>query len=418
MAKKLLTITLFLCLTSFVSSAQEKFKWEASIKKVYSTQFYKIFLSPMVTSELTSNFSDVRLYTKNNTEIPYFIMKNRDIRFYQEKKFFRIIEKNYEKRKHYNRIIFENEEKTVINNICFLSGKEKENVWIQISGSYDKKNWHIIQGESPYLIHPNNNSEFNEIKITNLPRTTYKFYELRIFDTDEGNKITPEKIYKYKTQTSDIKYVKLPEPKITQKQSKTGKFSLIKIHFNASHYIDKIKFNISAPEYYRREANISNTIIPTEKNLKENYYNKRNKTFELSSESDNVFNLTNYRTKTLKLKIDNKDSEPLTINSVEAYQVQKYLVAKLKKNKNYILRFGNKNIKHPLYDLRYFRDSISNNLPPAKIKNKISANPVDKSSDDSILNIPRFYLWLIITLILLMLVIISIKITEDIQEGE
>lgn len=407
----LLLLMLFPELSSPLSAQQ--FQWRAPVKPVYANGFYKIFLPPGVTGKMQPDFADIRIYSKDNDEVPYVFINDRKVVHSEKRNPLKIIEKSHILRKGYTRLVVKNDKRKIINNLCFTIEQDIDEAWVKVSGSNDQKKWVIIKDNSPYLVQPTDKPDEYEVKIMDVAASEYKYYELRLFDAD-NNAITPMKAYYYNMQIHNINYTRIPEPVIDQYSTQSGKLSVVEISFQQSHYIDKLEFSIEGPEYYLRKAALNNSIPIAEKKFNLKYYEQINEKFELRSEKDNVLNLTNYKAKDLELIIENKDNKPITIEGVKAYQVKKYLVARLKQDKRYTLYFGNKQIQDPIYDLKYFKDSITGDLPSAEIKHIMSVKTED-NEEKPLFNISPFYLWLGIGLVLLFMIYMSVRILEDLN---
>src|ERR1044071_6001370 len=64
-----------ICLVPFSLGAQI-FHWESPVEAVNKDGYYRILLQPDVTSKLSMNFPDVRIYDQDNIETPYLIYKD------------------------------------------------------------------------------------------------------------------------------------------------------------------------------------------------------------------------------------------------------------------------------------------------------------------------------------------------------
>jgi len=407
-------LVLFVVMLCAGTARAQNFQWKAPVKPVYSNGFYKIFLPPNATGRMQPDFSDIRLYDKDGGEVPYFFFNARKISHSETRHALDIREKSHKLRKGYTRILLHNEEVTAINNICFQVGREVDEAWVKVSASNNLKQWVIIKDDSPYLAKDTPNSTKPEIRITDIPPSEYRYYELRIYDK-ENHTIQPERVYFYDMKIQNIDYAQVPEPEINQYETQSGRLSVVKIRFDQRHYLDKLEFAIEGPKYYLRKAAINNSIPIAEKKFNIEYYEQMNEKFEISSEQDNVLNLMNYRAKELELVIENKDSKPLRIQDVKAYQVKKFLIARLRQNERYTIYFGDEGIDDPVYDLKYFRDSIQDDLPRAEIKHILSVRR-SETRVEPLFNIEPFYLWLGIGIFLLFMILIALKILRDMQK--
>lgn len=406
---------LFLLITAWLINpiaAQQEFRWEARLEHPDTSGFFNIFLTAAITSKLNHNFSDIRIFDDKEREIPYLKRMDKTIRQSDKAFEYKIVENKHNKWKGYTRLVVHNPEKQNITNFSLLVQNTDIEKWIQLSGSNDMENWYIIKDDFP--VHtPYTDSDTLELRILDFPISNYEYYELILYDYNNE----PLKVIKaqyYDISTKDVKYIKVPDPKITQNDTLEKSKSIITIEFDETQYVDKLEFNIKGPTYYLRKAELRQKETESEKKMKLEYYDQMHKSFFLRSSKKNVIYLSTYRIKSLILTIDNKDDIPLEIKSVEAYQLQNYLTASLNEEQRYVLRFGNSVIEAPIYDLRYFVDSIPDTIPSLPVR-KIIALKSAESEEQKPLHIPPAVLWVVVGLVTLLLAYISYRMFGEIM---
>lgn len=242
--------------------------------------------------------------------------------------------------------------------------------------------------------------------------------DIRIFENNKEIayliRKTADSIYKKDTTALQLQhYTAVPAPSITVREDKANQRTIIQITFKERYQIDKLILNVDGFKYYRRTAWLTE-VNPLIKNKKNRYSEQRIDNFMISSEKKAIVILYDEnRYKQLFLVIDNEDSEPLSIKNIITYQKNIELVAYLEKNKEYIIKTGQTNTSLPRYDLSYFSDSISNNVPFIKVLNfKTSKNePQIKSAT----LITKTWMWLAITVLILFLSYLSYYMVKDMQ---
>ena len=85
----------------------------------------------------------------------------------------------------------------------------------------------------------------------------------------------------------------------------------------------------------------------------------------------------------LRIEIENKDDQPLNIDKIKASFLKKYLVAKLNKNQNYTLKFGDENARFPEYDLVNFKANVSENI---NVVNHSEISLIEKIKEEPIVS--------------------------------
>lgn len=406
-------VFLILFLGSGTGSFAQIFDWKADLETVDSSGFYNIFLSPELTSKLTHDFADIRIYNSDNEEIPYLIKTDKKITKRGRAKDFIVLENKHKLRKKYTRVLIHNPDGEEVTNIALTIKNVDFEKWIKISGSNDEKNWFVIQPNSPYQS-AHTTAETSEIHIVDIPITEYQYYELLLFDYNN----TPIEVFDVKYYNIDIQnesYTEIPSPTITQNDTIEPGKSIVTIQFDTPQYIDKMVFNIDGPLFYLRRAEMEKIDTVSEKKMKLEMYDQMEQELYLRSQQENAIHLSNYKAQTIELIIENKDNPPVTVESVDAYQLNNYLIAYLRHNRNYFMRFGNEYIEQPLYDLRYFRDSIPDTIPVVKVA-KIY-QPQKGDTTNRVFNINPVYLWIIVGIVTVLLILLSVRMFKEIMQN-
>ncbi|MBI9069574.1 MAG: hypothetical protein JEZ09_19920 [Salinivirgaceae bacterium] len=399
--------TLFV-IFAIISSASigQDFLYKADVISPSESGFYKIQLTPEITSKLNNQFYDIRLYDENNTEIPYI--------FYSESKRmeqdlfveYEIIKKEHQKRQKYTRIVIQNRQKTEINNMVLRIKNADVQKRLKLNASDDQKNWYVLKNDY-YYNSITNSQNTSEIRVLNFPLSNYEYYELLIDDyydkpiniIQAGYYNTISEYGKY-SPLNDINYV----------INDTLKKTTITVNTQGN-YIDKISFEIDAPRYYLRQANV---FVERQENLKKrtNSYVEHLYNFSLISNSSNSFVFDNLNEELFKIKIENNDDVPLNIQNLHFYQLNKYISAELKEGKKYHLCFSNTKAVRPNYDLNYFTDSIPDQLETLSLS-KPETIIKTKAENKGNLNFKSYWLWISILFVAILLSYMSFKMIKD-----
>ncbi len=404
--KKLLICLLLLASANIFAQSQFQFQYEAPLPKIDSSTFYNIYLPPVITSKLNYKFSDIRIYNSNGKEIPY-IRDTESNRIKTAKRTrLKIIQNEHKPAKRYTVVLIHNPRQINISDLAFIIKNTDAQIWLNISGSNDLKNWDILKNNVQYQ-HQLSDSATAVLLINDLPQTNYQYYRVIFYDYNR----TPIVIYDAYTffiQHKKLQYVQVPNPKIYQNDTSLINKTILKIVFPTPQYIDKIQFFISSPKFYLRKAVLTAKDTTTGRRVKLKYYYQNQKDFYLCSDSSNTLRLSRYYAKELYLIVENNNNQPLKFSGVKAYQIKEFLIAPLNKNEKYVLKFGNKNVPAPIYDLTYFINKIPKKRPtiiPTKI---IKLTSYTK-------NIKKFYIkpayfWFALSFIVVLMIIISILI--------
>ncbi len=406
-------IILFFCFCFSVAAQAQSYKWQAKLDSIAGDGFYKIQLTPAITSKTQSSFSDLRIYDAQNKEVPYILQVEKPTTYAELFKEYKI--SSLEKEKKLTRLILENPEEKKIDNIQLVIKNADVTKSLRLSGSDDKKQWYIIKDN--YIISDAfSHSETSTIKIVDFPLSDYRYFKIEISDS-ASPAINILKAGYYDTYTEDAKYTKLITPKVSQVDSAETKETYVRITFDELHAVDKFVIQAEGPHYYYRNCFIGRIEKEYSKNGKSKRYFYPDKQFTLSSNSSNiVFGEKNMNYGELYLQIKNEDNPPLKITDVEAYQITHTIIAYLEKGKQYKFVFGNDKAAAPSYDLANFKDSISS----VKVLSIGNISPIDltppkeeaKASNSIFAN--KIFMWSALLIVLLILGAMSLKMIKEI----
>ena len=399
---------LFVVLSAISLSVNgQSFNYKADIEHVNENGFYKILLSPEITSKLNSQFFDIRLFDTNNTEVPYILNREQSVNERELFVEYDIIEKKHLWYVGVTRIIIRNREKTEINNIVLRIKNADVRKKLKLNGSNDYKNWYVIKSDYDYnSISSNVNT--SEIRVLNFPLSNYEYYELLIDDYSDRPIDIIQAGY-YDLVTENGKYTELENIAFTVLDTLKETIITVPVHGN---YIDKISFEIDAPNYYYRQAEM---YVKRTRKLKkrESSYNESIANFKLISNSGNTFHFDNLNEDTICIRIKNNDDSSLKISNINLYQLNKYITAELDTQNMYCLKFSDKNTGKPNYDLKYFTDNIPDNLKVISTKLPEKISKTDELGGRGNFNIRNYWLWISIILIAVLLSYMSFTMIRE-----
>lgn len=391
-----------LCIQSFAQDL--KFKWQAELPEVKQSGFYNILIDPAVNTHLKEDLSDIRIYN-NGKEVPY-ILKSENASSSTSFHEYTIVENKSTNK--WTQLILQNVSKSRINNISLIIKNSDVKKKARLSGSDDKQNWYIIKDNYNLEAVYSGQNTF-EVKVLDFPLSDYEYYKLDIEDSLSA----PIKILKagyYDTQVEEAKYISIPAPIISQKDS-SNKRSYIKVSFNSPQFIDRLKIEVEGPAYFLRPIRIAKLIQDRKLTYWESLYQD-----ELRSNHDNILLLDHYFTDHFYLIIENNDNQPLTVKSITGFQLTHYLTAKLDQGQKYTLKFGNKDMGYPTYDLEYFRDSIPTSTPIIKAENitNIDIQKAQVDKDDFFKS--TIWIWVAICIVIALLGYMSYRMLKDMKK--
>ncbi len=414
-------IFLIFCISLIFNILQaQTFRYESEIPKVAKDNFHNILLPPNLVSKLNFDFGDIRVFDVDGEEIPYLLKTEQPTHYSQLFREYKILEKKHSQ--NLTDIIFQNPTKSTVSSIHLVIKNSDVFKELKLCGSEDKKQWYIIKDN--YFFEANyNNSSTSIIDILHFPPINYEFFKITIKDYfNEPVKV--ENVGFYDLTVENGKYSETSAPNVSQNDTVEKKKSTVKITFSEPQFIDKIVFEVEGPTRYLREATLSQSVTVKDSWTSDKKFEKERsetrthsqflRAFKLTSFSDNSVFLGRVKTKELILSVKNNDDKPLKIKNVRCFQLNVYLTAPLRKDKNYVLRFGNESLNAPVYDLQFFKDSLPSQneiLKPSQLVDLQSdKKPKVEKSNHSIL------IWLALGVVIILLGLVSFKMLGEMKK--
>ncbi len=394
------------------------FAWSGSIPEVEKEGFYKVLISPDITSKLENGFGDLRIYDANDKEIPYIFESEKALSFNDYFVEYPIVERKEETGwPYYTRLVIHNKNRTKISNIQLLIRNSDVTKKLKLSGSDDREKWYVIKDSYRFQAMYSDEST-SIIKIIDFPLSNYEYFEILIDDW-KNNPINILKAGYYNTSIDEGKYSQVLSPQISQLEKEEDKESVVKIVFKGKPQIDKLSLKIEGPEFYFRDAEFQVRDSSLNGAKKYEYYYSSIGTVNLNSNSLNTFYLGGVRAGVLYLRIKNNDNEPLAIKEVVAEQLNSYLITKLIPKMAYKVNFGDVELSSPNYDLKYFKDEIPRNIPQVKIGSisNIKSN-LDQSESQTGIHLDSAFIWVAIILVISLLLYMVVKMLKDMKHKQ
>jgi hypothetical protein len=402
------TVFIIFFIANTFNASSQNFNRTAHIQPVLTEGYYKIFLSPEITSQLNHSFPDIRIYDNHNNEIQYILQKEKTVYDKNKRISLKILKNKHKKYKHHTELIVQNNENYHISNLTFKIVNNHNPVYLKIYGSDNEKDWYVIKNNFP-AVPKISDSDSTEIPILDIPESSFNFYKLLFYDYDE-EPIEITHVYFHDLANVRAEYVQLNSPKISQ--TDTLSKSIITLEFKSPQFVDMISFGIEGPVYYLRKVKMIKKDTSSVPHTGEEYFDQFKKEFYIGSLKSNRINLWDYKAKKIEFVVENKDNQSLIFYKANAYQIKNYIVTYLKPDETYTIKFGSVEANFPSYDLPYFQDTIPVVLPEAYIDN-IQINKDNNTKIKPIWNFSVKYLWYPIGAIVLILILISIKLIRE-----
>lgn len=407
--KRFFLITILVFNMSFLF-AQQTFKYQAVLPKVETDGFYQIHLQPSLIAKSSKSFADIRILNHKKRFSPYIfgnrLVLNNQTSFIVFPKL-----KSLNEADTITSFIAENKARLTINQLVLALRNIAVIRTVNLSGSDDLKKWYAIK-ENILLQEAASGDQNNGTyqQQLNFPSSTYRYLKVEI-NNGKKESVAILQAGIYKQQTVKPNYVKLDDPVITQKDS--GSVSRITIKFNDNYQINKLHLTLGGQKYYKRNIRLYDV-------------GKHSKTSVIDTVISSLLVPELYlsvKTNMIELLITNGDNPPLVINNVTAYQLDQSLISYLEKDQEYHILFGDDQAAAPDYDLKFFADSLQQDLKqitPAAISPNPLYQPVITKKQQPVKNdfLPAWVIWLAIAAAAAVLIFLTFRMTQEVKKRE
>lgn len=345
----LLTVILAICSIANLSAQNWYF---AQVDSVTSSGYANIELSQEILAVSKKyDFLDIRIRDNADKEVPYFVRSQNPVEEISQFISYPLIQNSA--RDSINTIIVENVSEGDLNRFWIVMRNAEANKHARVRGSNDMKQWYIVKQRNNITHSGFKQDDGNEILTLDIPKGNYRYYEI-ILTNDQGSPFEIQKVGSIKNSSIYAQLTPINLGRFVQKDS-TDKKTYITFPDQAYAYsINRLQFEIDNKANYLRDAYVE---IP-------NHAVR----FTLSSKSDNIISLDDiHLSRKGVIVIDNGDNPPLIIDSIKAYGLNRYLCAYLEKGQKYIITVKEADGEsRPIYDIKYFQNDISEDLPIIK----------------------------------------------------
>ena len=398
---KILTLTALFCGLMLSASAQQNFKYQATLHKVDSTGFYRISLQPAFIAKAKADLSDIRIVDAKGNFIPY--IQAGSLPQKDQKSF--VVFNQIDARLSTDTgttFIVENKTSLALDRLWIKLQNTAVQRKVNLVGSDDLKQWFAIQEDIP-LQEAVVNSEGTYMQSLSFPASNYRYLKLLVNDRNK----TPIKFLQagvYTEYAATLSYAPVSLVQLTRVDS--NKTTYITLKLNDKYQVNKLHLNITAPKYFKRDVSVYQVTGHDKQLLGEAELNSTKVTDLLIAAKANQ----------LIIQINNGDNLPLTITSIDAYQSAESLISYLDGKQTYRLLAGDQSVQAPEYDLKFFADSIRHNTPQISHE-VVSQNtaylikqPAKARRDYTV------FIWIAIVIAAGLLLFLTLKMTKEVNK--
>lgn len=381
-----------------------------NLKNTTSTNFVAVKLPPNFLSYSRNNQKDLRVFSSQNIEIPYWIYTPSIMSTSLEIEPIpcQIDQKNLK-----TEITFSNTPKKIFDHVLLYINNTTEHKKVTISGSNDQKNWFVISKNIDFtFIQEEKNTQ--RLLSLDFPKSDYGYFKISLNDSSALPynivKIGREKYaHSYSIQDT-VKTFSFQDKNISPK--KPIEYTL---HLDRAYNLNGLSFDIS-DTYFSRTAHLFY--------LKEEIYKRKKKTvrilvsnFELNSERSLKFNIPEIRAKDFILVIDPVDNPPLHISKIRFYSNPNFLIMDASLKDSYKLLIGDSTLSAPNYDIAHLTKLNINSLPII-YSTDLKENLAQELIADKPFYQKKIFMWVCIVLAAIVLLSLSVKMVQDMGKEE
>lgn len=376
--------------------------WEADLPVVEKSDYYNIELSQEL---IGADLQCLKVFDEKENEVPYFIRSADPIQEINNFEVFEL-ESNYTKDS-LNIIVINNQNAENLNRFCVVLQKADVQKYAFIKGSNNLRQWYIVKQQTEVSRLGQYSSGNTEMLILDFPQGDYRYYEITLW-SNQGSPLEVHKVGKIKNSSIYGNFVEIDAGEFVQENDDTEKATyLCYPEMHHTYCINKLELFIrSKPDFYRQAALFDSVS-----------YNKENLT--LSSRKENLFYMNDFFfTPQTTITIDNQRNLPLTVDSIKMYGLSRYACIYLEGGKKYYLYLNTQETVSNTYDIEYFRDEISVDLPTLQLMNQQYYVPVERPEvprELSLIEQPVF-LWSVIIIVGLFLLFLCIRMINEMKK--
>ena len=377
----------------------QDFAATATLNTVPKSGFYKIYITPQLSSHLKADLSDFRINDNRGEQVQYILDGKNNFSTKSNFIEFTIISNAVNEKKNTILIIENKREPNTVSEILLVLKNSSVSRNAKISGSNDNTKWFIIENS---IVISQENEKINSYYVNkiSIAKSNYKYFKIEI----DNQKEDPYNILKAGINLENDKKVETlynqnPTLKFTQKDS-SNKKTYISFNNDNNFSIDKLTPYFSGQKLYDRTVEI--------------YLNKNNlfHSFNIKSSTANIFEINKIKEKLFQLVIDNNDNPPLKLDSLITYQIESYVITYLEQGKQYQILAENRFALKPNYDLEKFKDSIPTIIESigfGEIKTIDKTKSVEKQKNN-------YWLWFAIVAAILVMGLLTKSLLADMKK--
>lgn len=331
-------------------SVQAQRIWRADVQQVQESGYYNIEVDSKLVGATDRAFKNLRLYLEDGEELkemPYVVQAESPVQAMSN--FIDFEEVSQSAKDSINTCLFKTADKGLSRAYIQISSVDA-NIDATIYGGNDGKQWFLIKKSSKVLNIAYGKGE-GDLLVVDFPTSNYTYYKVVL----NNHATAPLHILRVGNISSHNIFGQFQKVDLMDMQTHTDKEKKRTVisfpNLEHSYAISKVVVQVPEEYKYLRRASLKS------KNEPGVVY------FNLKSDTDNTIYSNAFKVdSTALLSIENGDNPPLTIGSVEAYTLRRYICAHLKAGAKYRVEVDGRITKPAHYDLEQLSDLLPKDI--------------------------------------------------------
>lgn len=387
------------------------YDYKRRVKKIEKNNYYSVKISPAIMAKSKSHLSDIRIYDageKDTVEVPYI---QEWLGLYTEE--FEVpsamINESYSD-KCCSYVTFKFEGKESINRIQLKVEEDNFDKSVKLEGSDDNKKWFTIREHLRIVGFTNSDMK---VKYTALDFSLSEHTYFRVTLDD----LNSDKIKILGASTMDVNtrkpgsYSELPIVSRKDSLNKQNKTTEIILDLKQNFFISHVILLPKKRKDFFRNVNLyySSGTISSPKGNFENW--TLDGTGVLRSDDENKISFFNPQSSKIKIKIFNRDDQPIEIPEIKVFSKDVRLVSILPVSDNLFLLYGKQNDAGGTYDMVHFTDKIPAQMNDAGYGDEMTKEIIAEEKNP--LFKEKMFLWIIMGAIILIIAMFSLRMLKS-----
>lgn len=394
-----------LCLcTQFAFSQIGDYSFKRPLSNV-SEKWQKVVLPVEVYGKLSPDFRDLRIFgitrSGDTVETPYILRESTKNSMHKD-----VTCKVFSKTKKDTGYIvsFENSTRARVNHLFVDLDTETTDRLVALEGSRDGTTWSVVSQDCDVSYGTIGSARQYLMKIS-FPTTQLRYLRLL---TKGLAKPDPRFVRIAYEDLADKVLRGLAISKVDRREDRNAKITELDVEMRSPVPMEWIKVHVRGTFDYFRPVTIS-WLADSTKSQKGWIYNYVPLVSGiLSSDEKSALRFYSTIVKKLRITIENQDSPPLRIDSIEVKGCVHELAASFERDVDYVLAYGNLDASRPQYDIERFTDNIPETLNTVLIERE---QTIEKAKPTPV--VPLFtntaWFWLIMTAVIVVLGWFSVR---------